>query len=38
MQDFVIQFLDVRPENIHLLATEADADKIIKHVRVGDKK
>ena len=37
IQDFVIQFLDVRPENIHLLATEADADNVIKHVRVGDK-
>ena len=35
MHDFAIQILDVLPENVHLLATEADAKKIIKHVRVG---
>jgi hypothetical protein len=26
IQDFAIQILDVLPENIHLLATEADAN------------
>jgi hypothetical protein len=26
IQDFMIQVLDVHPENIHLLATEADAN------------
>ena len=35
MHDFMIKILDVLPENVHLLATEADAKKIIKHVRVG---
>jgi hypothetical protein len=28
--------LNVRPEDVHLLATEADAIKIIKHIRVSD--
>ena len=28
-------FFDVLPENVHLLAAEADANLIIKHVRVG---
>ena len=32
----MIQVLNVRPEDVHLLATEADASKIIKHVRVSD--
>ena len=26
----------MHPEDVHLLASEADAKKIIKHVRVGD--
>ena len=30
-----MKVLDVRPENVNLLATEADAIKIIKHFRVG---
>ncbi len=32
----MIQVLNVRPEDVHLLATEADASKIIKHIRVSD--
>jgi hypothetical protein len=28
--------LDVRPEDIILLATENDADRIIKHIRISD--
>ena len=36
IQDFVIQVLDVHPEDIDVLANEADAYEIIKHVRVGD--
>ena len=36
IQDFVIQVLDVNPENINLLATETDANQIIKHIRVGN--
>ena len=35
MHDFTIKILDVLPENVHLLATEADAKMIIKHVRIG---
>ena len=35
IQDFAMRVLDVHPENVKLLATEADAIKIIKHVRVG---
>jgi selenocysteine lyase/cysteine desulfurase len=34
IQDFAIQVLDVHPEKIDLLATEADANQIIKHIRV----
>jgi hypothetical protein len=30
-----MRVLDVHPENVNLLAMEADAIKIIKHVRVG---
>ena len=37
IQDFMIQVMNVHPEDVHLLASEADADKIIKHVRVGGK-
>jgi hypothetical protein len=29
--------MNVHPEDVHLLASEADAYKIIKHVRVGGK-
>jgi uncharacterized protein YlbG (UPF0298 family) len=29
--------MNVHIEDVHLLASEADADKIIKHVRVGGK-
>ena len=36
IQDLMIQVFDVHPENVHLLASEADANEIIKHVRVGD--
>lgn len=36
IQDFMIQILGVHPEKIHLLATEADANQIIKRVRFGD--
>ena len=36
IQDLMIQVFDVHPENIHLLASESDANEIIKHVRVGD--
>ena len=36
IQDFAIRVLDIPPEKISLLATEADANYIIKHVRVGD--
>ena len=32
----MIQVLNVHPENIDVLATESDANKIIKHVRVCD--
>ena len=35
IQDFMMIFFDVLPENVHLLAAEADANLIIKHVRVG---
>lgn len=28
--------LDVRPEDIILLATENDADRIIKHIKISD--
>ena len=28
--------LDVRPEDITLLATENDADRIIKHIKIFD--
>ena len=35
-QDLMIQVLNVHPENIDVLATESDANKIIKHVRVCD--
>ena len=28
--------LDVRPEDIILLATENDADRIIKHIKIND--
>ena len=30
-----MRILDVLPENVHLLAAEADANLIIKHVRAG---
>ena len=36
IQDLAIQVLNVHPEDIDLLATEDDANLIIKHVRVGD--
>ena len=36
IQDFVIQVLDIHPEDIDVLANEADAYEIIRHVRVGD--
>ena len=36
IQDLAIKVLDVHPEDIDLLATEADANQIIKHVRIGD--
>lgn len=32
----MIQVLDVLPENITLLASEEDADRIIKHIRDED--
>ena len=32
----MIQVLDVRPEDITLLATENDADRIIKHIKIFD--
>ena len=32
----MIQVLDVRPEDIILLATENDADRIIKHIKISD--
>ena len=35
IQEFAMRILDVLPEKIHLLAAEADANLIIKHVRVG---
>ena len=35
IQDFMMIFFDVLPEKVHLLAAEADANLIIKHVRVG---
>ena len=28
--------MDVRPEDIILLATENDADRIIKHIKISD--
>ena len=36
IQDLAIQILNVHPEDIDLLATEDDANLIIKHVRVCD--
>ena len=36
IQDLAIQVLNVHPEDIDLLATEDDANLIIKHVRVGN--
>jgi hypothetical protein len=32
----MIQVLDVLPENITLLASEEDADRIVKHIRDED--
>ena len=32
----MIKVLNVHPEDCHLLANEADAKKILKHVRVED--
>ena len=36
IHDFVINVLNVHPEDVYLLATEAVANRIIRHVRVGD--
>jgi hypothetical protein len=36
VQDLMIKVLNVHPEKIDLLATESVANKIIKHIKVGD--
>ena len=37
IQDLAMKVLDVLPEDVHLLASETDANQIIEYVRVGEK-